>query len=75
MSEVIIVAILSLIGTLIGSFGGIVAANRLTSMIIRLTNPYLQEMDAISLHYIPKMSQVISMKTMQSQRKQRLVLV
>ena len=31
MSEVIVVAILSLIGTLIGSFGGIVAANKLVS--------------------------------------------
>ena len=30
MSEVIIVAILSLIGTLIGTFGGIVTSNKLT---------------------------------------------
>ena len=31
MSEVIIVAILSLIGTLIGSFAGILTANKLTN--------------------------------------------
>lgn len=31
MSEVIIVAFLSLAGTLIGSFGGIVTANKLTT--------------------------------------------
>lgn len=31
MTEVIIVAILSLFGTLIGTFGGIVTANRLTN--------------------------------------------
>ncbi len=31
MSEVIIVAILSLIGTLIGTFGGIVTSNKLTT--------------------------------------------
>lgn len=31
MSEVVIVAVLSLIGTLIGTFGGIVTANKLTT--------------------------------------------
>lgn len=31
MTEVIIVAILSLIGTLVGTFGGIVTANKLTT--------------------------------------------
>jgi len=31
MTEVIIVAILSLVGTLIGTFGGIVTANKLTT--------------------------------------------
>lgn len=31
MTETIIVAILSLIGTLIGTFGGIMAANKLTN--------------------------------------------
>lgn len=31
MSEVIVVAILSLIGTLVGSFGGIVTANKLVT--------------------------------------------
>ena len=31
MSEVVIVAILSLIGTLIGTFGGIITANKLTT--------------------------------------------
>lgn len=31
MSEVIVVAILSLIGTLVGSFAGIITANKLTN--------------------------------------------
>lgn len=31
MTEVIIVAILSLVGTLIGTFGGIITANKLTN--------------------------------------------
>lgn len=31
MSEVILVALLSLLGTLIGTFGGIVTANKLTN--------------------------------------------
>lgn len=31
MSDVIIVAILSLIGTLLGTFGGIITANKLTN--------------------------------------------
>lgn len=31
MTEVIIVAILSLVGTLIGTFGGIITANKLTT--------------------------------------------
>lgn len=31
MSEAIIVAVLSLVGTLIGTFGGILAANKLTN--------------------------------------------
>lgn len=31
MTEVVIVAILSLVGTLIGTFGGIVTANKLTT--------------------------------------------
>lgn len=34
MTEVIIVAILSLVGTLIGTFGGIVTANKLTTFRI-----------------------------------------
>ena len=35
MSETIIVAILSLVGTLIGSLGGILAANKLTNYRIK----------------------------------------
>ena len=35
MSEAIIVAMLSLVGTLIGSFGGILAANKLTNYRIK----------------------------------------
>ena len=35
MTEVVIVAILSLIGTLIGSLGGIIAANKLTNYRIQ----------------------------------------
>ena len=35
MSEGIIVAMLSLVGTLIGSFGGILAANKLTNYRIK----------------------------------------
>ena len=35
MTEVVIVAILSLIGTLVGSLGGIMAANRLTNYRIQ----------------------------------------
>ena len=35
MTEVVIVAILSLIGTLIGSLGGIMAANKLTNYRIQ----------------------------------------
>lgn len=35
MSETVIVAILSLIGTLIGSLGGILAANKLTNYRIK----------------------------------------
>ena len=35
MSETVIVAILSLVGTLIGSLGGILAANKLTNYRIK----------------------------------------
>ena len=35
MNEAIIVAMLSLVGTLIGSFGGILAANKLTNYRIK----------------------------------------
>ena len=35
MTEVVIVAILSLIGTLVGSLGGIITANRLTNYRIQ----------------------------------------
>lgn len=35
MTEVVIVAILSLIGTLVGSLGGIMAANKLTNYRIQ----------------------------------------
>lgn len=35
MTEVVIVAILSLIGTLVGSLGGIIAANKLTNYRIQ----------------------------------------
>ena len=35
MSEAIIVAMLSLVGTLIGSFGGILAANKLANYRIK----------------------------------------
>ena len=35
MTEVVIVAILSLVGTLIGSLGGIMAANKLTNYRIQ----------------------------------------
>lgn len=43
MSETIIIAILSLLGTLLGTFGGILAANKLTNYRIQQLEKKVEE--------------------------------
>lgn len=47
MSEVVIVAVLSLVGTLVGSFGGIMAANKLTNYRIEQLEKKVEQHNSV----------------------------
>ena len=64
MTEVVIVALLSLVGTLIGSLGGIMAANK-------LTNYRIQQLE----EKVEKHNKVIERKMKQLLKKRLNILV